>query len=90
MVQVRITGWRYGLKKVSMTTTIRDALDLGLADAKRCTDRVLDGEVVVLDVPSREAAIALAGALHELGADVEVADGGETGTPHLPHPPERR
>ncbi len=90
MAQVRITGWRYGLKKVSMTTTIRDALGLGLAEAKQCTNRVLDGEVVVLDLPDREAAIALADALHELGADVEVADGGETGTRHLPHPPERQ
>ena len=74
MIQVRITGWRYGLQKVSMTTTIREALGLGLAEAKQVTDRVLDGKTAVLIAPDRETAVALADALWALGADAEVAE----------------
>jgi ribosomal protein L7/L12 len=77
-------------RKVSMTTTIREALGVGLAEAKQYTNQVVDGEVVVLDLPDREAALALADALHELGADVEIVDGGETEARPLPPPSPRQ
>lgn len=75
MIQVRITGWRHALKKVSMTETIREAIGLGLAEAKGCTDRVLDGEVVALDPPDWKTALSLVHALRELGADAELGVG---------------
>jgi ribosomal protein L7/L12 len=72
--EVVITGWRPGLLKVSMTTTIREHTELGLAESKRVTDRVLDGESVVLPSCSAAAADALAAELARLGAVVEVRD----------------
>lgn len=68
-VQVRISGWRAGLKKVSMTKTIRDRTQLGLKEAKTCTNRVLDGESVNVPVADWAAALDLAETLQALGAE---------------------
>ena len=67
--RVRITGWRPGLEKISMTQALREHLGLGMAEAKGCTDRVLDGKELVLHAPDRETAVALAAALEQLGAN---------------------
>lgn len=74
MPEVVITGWRPGLLKVSMATTIRDHTELDLAESKRVTDRVLDGESVVLASLSAAAAESLAAELVMLGAIAVVRD----------------
>ena len=74
MPEVLITGWKPGLLKVSMTTVIKEHTELGLAGSKRVTDRVLDGEQVVLAALSAERAEALATQLVGLGAVAEVRD----------------
>jgi hypothetical protein len=72
MGRVRITGWRAGLKKVSMTKAIRLHGGLNLALAKNCTDSVLDGKTVVVDVPTLNDAHVLVDELIALGAVAEV------------------
>jgi ribosomal protein L7/L12 len=71
---VRITGWRPGLEKVSMTHAIRRASGLDLAESKSCTDRVLEGETVEVKVRDAEAARILAAELQALGALAAVSD----------------
>ena len=72
MVSVHIVGWRRGLRKVSVTQLLNDQLGCGLAEAKRCTERLLDGQLVVLDLLDGTSAAALVRALDALGADAHV------------------
>jgi ribosomal protein L7/L12 len=71
---LRITGWKPGLRKVSMTKVLRRSAGLDLAAAKRLTDRVLDGEVVELRFRDGDAARKCAVELEALGAIAEVVD----------------
>lgn len=71
---VRITGWRKGLQKISMTKAIQRSAALGLADAKSCTDRVLNGETVDVSVSDARVARELAQELQALGADADVLE----------------
>jgi ribosomal protein L7/L12 len=65
---VHVTGWRYGMQKVSTTQVLRARLGLGLAEGKGITDAILDGKELWLEVESA-AAEELAAALHALGVD---------------------
>ena len=71
---VRITGWRKGLHKLSTTKAIHRSAALGLADAKSCTDRVLNGETVDVSVRDANAAREPAQELQALGANADVVD----------------
>ena len=75
MITLRISGWRPGLRKVSMTEALRSSLGIGLAEAKSITDRVLNGEIVELGVASGVDAEALSSALDLLGAESTVVCG---------------
>ena len=72
MPKLRIIGWREGLLKISMTRVLREQLLLGLREAKECVDNVLDGRVVSFSLDDLAEAEALAKALEEVGAIVEV------------------
>ena len=72
MTQLNLTGWRPGLNKVQLTRTLQAELGLSLADAKRATDRVVDGEVVSLSLPDHRAAERLADLLVPLGTTVTI------------------
>jgi ribosomal protein L7/L12 len=61
-----------------MTEAIRHFAGLGLADAKRVTDDVLEGRSVVVSCSSSAMAAALATRLTELGAVAQV-DPGDSG-----------
>lgn len=74
MPKLKIVGARYGLQKIEMTKIIRANQSLGLAEAKRCTDDVLEGKVVSLEFDNLEAAQELADALDKIGAVVEVEE----------------
>ena len=71
---VRISAWRPGLEKVSMTLVVRRLAQLGLRDAKSVTDRVLDGEVVDVYVGDPRIAQELAQELQALGAVAGIVD----------------
>jgi ribosomal protein L7/L12 len=73
MASVEITGWKVGFKKVACTQIVRAATGLGLADGKRVTDGVLDGEIQRISVASLEDANQLAKALIEIGAIASVS-----------------
>ena len=55
MPYVVITGWRIGLRKINVTRILQARAGLGLAAAKALTDRVLDGETVVVPLPSKSS-----------------------------------
>lgn len=57
-----------------MTLVVRRLAQLGLRDAKSVTDRVLDGEVVDVDVGDPRAAQELAQELQALGAVAGIVD----------------
>jgi len=71
---VRISGWRPGLRKVSITQAIMRESGLGLRESKSCADRVLEGECVVVPVSDAHRARGLARELESLGAKAEVVD----------------
>jgi hypothetical protein len=70
MHKLRLTGWRYGLRKVSMTQALQRHARLSLSEAKQVTDRVLDGELVDIECPTESDRLLLGEALVALGADV--------------------
>ncbi len=74
MTRIRITGWTRGLDKVAMTKAIRQHSELDLAQAKSCTDSVLDGEAVIVNTPTPHNARLLLEQLLSLGATAELAD----------------
>ena len=85
---VRITGWRPGQKKVSMTEAIRRSSTLGLSAAKSCTDRVLDGHAVEVCTLDEQAGSELVSTLQALGAVAELVSGPPN--PALQPPPQSR
>jgi len=70
--KVRVTGCRTGANKVEANHTIRESQDIGLAEAKRIVDRILDGETVSFEVHSESKAQHLAASLQELNFDASV------------------
>lgn len=74
MATLEIRGWREGFRKIACTHLLRDRAHLTLAEAKACTDRVLEGQLVTLSLPDSEIALRLAQELYELGADETVTD----------------
>ena len=70
--QVRVTGWRVGAQTVSAIQAIREASQLGLADAKGLVERVLAGAPIVLNVNNAESAQELASALDRLKFDAQL------------------
>lgn len=71
---VRITGWNAGFLAVSAIQAIRRSTGIGLADAKRRTERVMDGAVVEFDFVDRRAADVLARELTSLRAIASVVE----------------
>ncbi len=74
MARLRITGCKRGLERVGMTKAIRLRAGLDLAAALKCTNAVLAGETVIVEVPTPSDAQILAEELASLGAVAEVAE----------------
>ncbi|MBK8286818.1 MAG: hypothetical protein IPK97_19225 [Ahniella sp.] len=72
MVSVEVTGWKVGFDELTCRKVIRDASGLGLVNAKKLTDGLLDGVSQRLSVPSWEDARRLVNALSETGAIAHV------------------
>ena len=73
MAIIRMTGWRVGLRKVSMTQALQQYAGLSLTNAKHITDRVLDGFTIDISMDI-DKAILLRQVLDQLGAEVIVSD----------------
>jgi hypothetical protein len=65
---VVLYGSKPGLLKISLTKLIRSATAKGLAEAKRCTDDLLEGKPVPLPFPDAIQADDFCEAAHRLGA----------------------
>lgn len=74
MSSVRISGWKPGLRKVSHSMALRTWAGMSLTEAKVVTDRVLEGQVVVVEVASLALADSLAAELNALGAVLDVGN----------------
>jgi ribosomal protein L7/L12 len=72
---VRFTAWRPGTQKVALNDAIRLHSGVGLADAKRIVDDLLDGKTPSVAVPTQTAADALVAAAEAVGADATVEPG---------------
>jgi len=71
MASIVLTGWRPGLRKVSLANLLKDKCDLSLSQAKACVDRLVDGECVQISVSSPEIAQAIMADIKHLGAECE-------------------
>ncbi|MEO6524197.1 MAG: hypothetical protein ABIN91_21100 [Mucilaginibacter sp.] len=56
MPKVIITGWRYGLQKISLTKLQADSLNMGLKESKKNVTDILDGKQVEFDIPDIKVA----------------------------------
>ncbi len=70
MENVRFEGWKPGLQKVALTKLLQKEAKLSLRSARECTNRLLEGEHVVVSVPTTEDARKLAARAAALGAVV--------------------
>jgi ribosomal protein L7/L12 len=64
--QVRVTGWRVGAQTVAAIQAVREATQVGLADAKRLVEDVLSGAPIILDVGDEKSAQELVSTLDRL------------------------
>ena len=76
MAKIIIRGWKKGLLKISMTKSIQNNTSLGLAKSKDVTDRVLNGEQVVIDIENMDIALKLVNELNQHGAIAEIENVG--------------
>lgn len=68
MPRVLLIGWKPGLRKVPLTKLIQAHTDLSLTAAMSCTERVLDGETVAIDLSTAPEARSFALAAEAVGA----------------------
>ena len=71
--KVILAHWKPGMKKVAVTMRIREEIG-SLPDAKECTDRLLEGEEIVLFADSKINAEKLAEELSALGVYCRVEE----------------
>ncbi len=72
MPRLVMTGWNKGMKKVSLSMLLKEDAHLGLREAKRCVDRLLEGETVVIELPPTCEPRAMATKVRKLGIECEV------------------
>ncbi len=67
-MKVTLTGWKTGLKTVSLIEAIKAHSGLGLVASKALVDELLEGEVMSLEFESKENAITFQKVAQSLGA----------------------
>lgn len=72
MTKLRLTGWREGMQKISLTKFLQAELGLSLKTSKQVVDDLLDGREVSLDIPLDQDVSALARAIQGLGATCRI------------------
>jgi ribosomal protein L7/L12 len=73
--RIKILAWRPGAQKVAANHAIRQHSSLGLADAYKAVDSVLNGQPVSFEALNAEHAADLANTLGALGFEVQLLDG---------------
>ena len=72
---VSVTGWKRGLKKIGLNRLLRLHAGLGLAEAKRCVDSLLDGHAFECEFGDMESAAAFCRAASAIGAICSFENG---------------
>ena len=70
MITVRVTGWRPGMRKISLTKLIQESAGTELGLAKDMVDGLLDGRPFALRFEDEDRARFFADRAEELGAEV--------------------
>jgi hypothetical protein len=63
-----ISGWKPGLKTISLTIVVRANSNMGLAQAKRAVEELMDGKEIRLSGLSEERALAIRQEVEALNA----------------------
>ncbi len=80
-IRLVFDGWNEGMMKVSASMMLREKTSLDLKEAKDIVDRILEDEVVMIDVSSKERADEILMKARQLGlrCHLEKGDGGGSG-----------
>ena len=79
MTKIALKGWSPGFRSISFIHALQAHCKYDLANSKSCVDRVLAGEIVVVEAASDVDAAQLLHKAELLGAKAEVSRG-EKGT----------
>ena len=74
MRKILIIDWEEGFDKVSFTKFQMEVLDMNLKESKKNTDRLLDGEKIILNIEDDNIATLFTKKIKEIGAICEVID----------------
>jgi hypothetical protein len=74
-VRLRITGWREGLRKISLAKLLQKETALSLRSARAVVHGVMDDIEQLVEIPDGVDASALLEAVRGLGAEAELEDG---------------
>ena len=74
MPTVKMVGWKEGLQKIALTNLIKSDAGIGLKEAKKCTDDLVEGKTVYLKGLSAEAATHFLNEASLIGAVCEIID----------------
>ena len=74
MRKILIIDWEEGFDKVSFTKFQMEVLDMNLNESKKNTDRLLEGEKIILNIEDDNIATLFTKKIKEIGAICEVID----------------
>lgn len=74
MRKILIIDWEEGFDKVSFTKFQVEVLDMNLKESKKNTDRLLEGEKIILNIEDDNIATLFTKKIKEIGAICEVID----------------
>ncbi|WP_430967047.1 hypothetical protein [Spongiimicrobium sp. 2-473A-2-J] len=73
-MKVKLTGWKEGMQKVSLTKLQITYFQMSLKEAKTNVDKLLDGEDICLQVESKEKAQSFLKEVEQIGVIYEIQD----------------
>jgi hypothetical protein len=73
MVKVALKNWKPGLRTVTLITLIKNAAGLPLGKSKEVVERLLDRELVYVDL-EEERAVEFVSQLEKLGVDAQISE----------------
>ena len=74
MRKILIIDWEEGFDKVSFTKFQMEVLDMNLKESKKNTDRLLEGEKIILNIEDDNIATLFTKKIKEIGAICEIID----------------
>jgi hypothetical protein len=73
-MKVKLTGWREGMQKVSLTKLQKGYFQMSLREAKTNVDRLLDGKEIEIEVESINQAQSFIQEVKQLGVICEIEE----------------